>query len=54
MVGKRLLEALVLTDRFPNPKLNIHEIDMVNKTTMFNGKSKDSIKTVPWNYGSSP
>ena len=29
-----------LSDRFPNPKLNIHKIDIVSKTTMFNGKVK--------------
>ena len=33
-----------LTDRFPNPKLNIHEIDVENKTTMFNDKVKIPLK----------
>ena len=36
-----------LTDRFPNPKLNIHEIDVVNKTTMFNDKIKIPLKPFP-------
>ena len=33
-----------LTDRFPNPKLNIHEIDVENKTTKFNDKVKIPLK----------
>ena len=43
-----------LTDRFPNPKLNIHEIDMVNKTTMFNGKVKIPLKPFPGIMGVAP
>ena len=43
-----------LTDRFPNPKLNIHEIDIVNKTTMFNDKIKIPLKPFPGIMGVAP
>ena len=43
-----------LTDRFPNPKLNIHEIDMVNKTTMFNGNVKIPLRPFPGIMGVAP
>ena len=43
-----------LTDRFPNPKLNIHEIDVVNKTTMFNDKIKIPLKPFPGIMGVAP
>ena len=43
-----------LTDRFPNPKLNIHEIDVLNKTTMFNGKVKIPLKPFPGIMGVAP
>ncbi len=43
-----------LTDRFPNPKLNIHEIDIINKTTMFNDKIKIPLKPFPGIMGVAP
>ena len=43
-----------LTDRFPNPKLNIHEIDIENKTTMFNDKVKIPLKPFPGIMGVAP
>ncbi len=43
-----------LTDRFPNPKLNIHEIDVLNKTTMFNDKIKIPLKPFPGIMGVAP
>ncbi len=43
-----------LTDRFPNPKLNIHKIDIVNKTTMFNDKIKIPLKPFPGIMGVAP
>ena len=43
-----------LTDRFPNPKLNIHEIDVENKTTMFNDKVKIPLKPFPGIMGVAP
>jgi len=43
-----------LTDRFPNPKLNIHEIDILNKTTMFNDKIKIALKPFPGIMGVAP
>ena len=43
-----------LTERFPNPKLNIHEIDVVNKTTMFNDKIKIPLKPFPGIMGVAP
>ena len=43
-----------LTERFPNPKLNIHEIDVVNKTTMFNEKIKIPLKPFPGIMGVAP
>ena len=43
-----------LTERFPNPKLNIHEIDIQNKTTMFNGKIKIPLKPFPGIMGVAP
>ena len=43
-----------LTDRFPNPKLNIHEIDIESKTTMFNDKVKIPLKPFPGIMGVAP
>ena len=43
-----------LTDRFPNPKLNIHEIDIDSKTTMFNDKVKIPLKPFPGIMGVAP
>ena len=43
-----------LTERFPNPKLNVHEIDVVNKTTMFNDKIKIPLKPFPGIMGVAP
>ncbi len=43
-----------LTERFPNPKLNIHEIDIANKTTMFNDKVKIPLKPFPGIMGVAP
>ena len=43
-----------LTERFPNPKLNIHEIDILNKTTMFNDKIKIPLKPFPGIMGVAP
>jgi len=43
-----------LTDRFPNPKLNIHEIDIQNKTTMFNEKIKIPLHPFPGVMGVAP
>ena len=43
-----------LAERFPNPKLNIHEIDVVNKTTMFNDKIKIPLKPFPGIMGVAP
>jgi len=43
-----------LTDRFPEPKLNIHEIDVKNKTSMFNGKIKIPLKPFPGIMGVAP
>ena len=43
-----------LTERFPNPKLNIHEIDVVNKTTMFNDKIKIPLNPFPGIMGVAP
>tara|TARA_Y100000996_G_scaffold299419_1_gene237249 strand:+ start:423 stop:1400 length:978 start_codon:yes stop_codon:yes gene_type:complete len=43
-----------LTERFPNPKLNIHEIDVLNKTTMFNDKIKIPLKPFPGIMGVAP
>ena len=43
-----------LTDRFPNPKLNIHEIDIQSKTTMFNGKIKIPLNPFPGVMGVAP
>ena len=43
-----------LTDRFPNPKLNIHEIDIQNKTTMFNEKIKIPLNPFPGVMGVAP
>jgi len=43
-----------LTDRFPDPKLNIHEIDVENKTTMFNDKVKIPLKPFPGIMGVAP
>ncbi len=43
-----------LTGRFPNPKLNVHEIDVKNKTTMFNDKVKIPLKPFPGVMGVAP
>ena len=43
-----------LTERFPNPKLNIHEIDILNKTTMFNDKIKIPLSPFPGIMGVAP
>jgi len=43
-----------LTDRFPNPKLNIHEIDVKNKTSMFNDKVKIPLRPFPGIMGVAP
>ena len=43
-----------LTDRFPNPKLNIHKIDVKNKTSMFNDKVKIPLKPFPGIMGVAP
>ena len=43
-----------LTERYPYPKLNIHEIDVVNKTTMFNDKIKIPLKPFPGIMGVAP
>ena len=43
-----------LTDRFPNPKLNIHDIDIQSKTTMFNDKVKIPLKPFPGVMGVAP
>ena len=43
-----------LTERFPDPKLNVHEIDAVNKTTMFNDKIKIPLKPFPGIMGVAP
>ena len=43
-----------LTERFPNPKLNIHEIDVATKTTMFNDKIKIPLKPFPGIMGVAP
>ena len=43
-----------LTDRFPNPKLNIHKIDVKNKTSMFNDKIKIPLKPFPGIMGVAP
>jgi len=43
-----------LTERFPNPKLNVHEIDVINKTTMFNDKIKIPLKPFPGIMGVAP
>ena len=43
-----------LAERFPNPKLNIHEIDILNKTTMFNDKIKIPLKPFPGIMGVAP
>ena len=43
-----------LTDRFPNPKLKIYEIDVVNKTIMFNEKVKIPLKPFAGVMGVAP
>lgn len=43
-----------LTDRFPDPKLNIHKIDVKNKTSMFNDKVKIPLKPFPGIMGVAP
>ena len=43
-----------LTDRFPNPKLNIHEIDVENRTSMFNDKIKIPLRPFPGIMGVAP
>ena len=43
-----------LTDRFPEPKLNIHKIDTINKTTMFNDKIKIPLKPFAGVMGVAP
>ena len=43
-----------LTDRFPDPKLNIHKIDVQNKTSMFNDKIKIPLKPFPGIMGVAP
>ena len=43
-----------LTDRFPDPKLNIHKIDLQNKTSMFNDKIKIPLKPFPGIMGVAP
>jgi acetamidase/formamidase len=43
-----------LTDRFPEPKLNIHKIDIINKTTMFNDKIKIPLKPFAGVMGVAP
>ena len=43
-----------LTDRFPEPKLNIHKIDVKNKTSMFNDKVKIPLKPFPGIMGVAP
>ena len=43
-----------LTDRFPDPKLNIHKIDVKNKTSMFNDKVKIPLRPFPGIMGVAP
>ena len=43
-----------LTDRFPNPKLNIHKIDKKNNTTLFNDKIKIPLNPFPGIMGVAP
>ncbi len=43
-----------LADRFPDPKLNIHKIDVQNKTSMFNDKVKIPLKPFPGIMGVAP
>ena len=43
-----------LTDRFPDPKLNIHKIYVKNKTSMFNDKVKIPLKPFPGIMGVAP
>jgi acetamidase/formamidase len=43
-----------LTDRFPDPKLNIHKIDVKNRTSMFNDKIKIPLKPFPGIMGVAP
>ena len=43
-----------LTDRFPEPKLNIHEIDVENRTSMFNEKIRIPLKPFPGIMGVAP
>jgi len=43
-----------LTDRFPEPKLNIHKIDAQNRTSMFNDRIKIPLKPFPGIMGVAP
>ncbi len=43
-----------LTDRFPNPRLNIHEIDKMNKTMKFNNKVTIPLKPFAGVMGVAP
>ena len=43
-----------LTDRFPEPKLNIHEIDVENRTSMFNEKIRIPLQPFPGIMGVAP
>ena len=43
-----------LTDRFPEPKLNIHKIDVQNRTSMFNDRIKIPLKPFPGIMGVAP
>ena len=43
-----------LTDRFPEPKLNIHKIDVQNRTSMFNNRIKIPLKPFPGIMGVAP
>lgn len=43
-----------LSDRFPNPKLNIHEIDKINKTMKFNDKVTIPLKPFAGVMGVAP
>ncbi len=43
-----------LTNRFPDPKLNIHEIDVENRTSMFNDKIKIPLRPFPGIMGVAP
>ncbi len=43
-----------LTDRFPEPKLNIHEIDVENRTSMFNEKIRIPLRPFPGIMGVAP